>query len=120
MLISEATFGRTPCYIHVRRIARPGGQRSEHVAELCVIESEGCALRFVADQAGNPVVFAHATADDAVALARRYLEKRFGLPWASTPGIGPPAVRTINEPPLRDRRSGRSRAHPRVYFQHTL
>ena len=96
------------------------GRLRTAVAELCVIESEGRALRFVADRAGHPVVFAHATADDALARARRYLEKRFGLPWASTPGIGPPAVRTINEPPLRDRRSGRSRAHPRVYFQHTL
>ena len=105
MLIREVTFGRTSCLIHVRRIARRGGQPSEHVAELCVIENDGCALRFVADRAGHPVAFAHADADGALAQASHYLEKRFGAPlWARGPGMGPRA-RTINDPPLTDDRS---------------
>ena len=105
MLIREYTFGRTPCLIHVRRIARPGEQRSEHVAELCVIENDGRALRFVGNREGNPVTFVHADADGALARAVIHLEKRFGLPpLGQAPPTGPPAGRPINEPPLKDER----------------
>ena len=104
MLIREATFGRTPCLVHVRRIARPGGQPPEHVAELCVIEHDGRALRFVGDRAGHPVAFAHAYADGALAKATAYLERRFGVrgPNART---GPMAARRMHDPPLTDERS---------------
>lgn len=106
MLVREVTVGRTPCLVHVRRIARPSGQRSEHVAELCVIESDGRVLRFVGDQEGNPVTFADADADGALALATTYLEQRFGrLRWAPAPRTEPRAAPTIHEPPLRDERS---------------
>ncbi len=98
MLIREATFGRTPCYIHVRSIKRPVASRSEHVAALCVIENEGRALRFVRDRTGTPVTFVHANAHGALERATHYLEKRFGAP----------RVRPSNDPPLRDERSGSS------------
>ena len=105
MLIREVTFGDTPCLVHVRRIARPGGQLSEHVAELCVIEREGRALRFVGDRGGNPITFAHADADGALKRATIYLEKRFGrLRWAPAPRTEPRAPTIISEPPLRDDR----------------
>ena len=102
MLICEATFGRTRCLIHIRRIARPGGQRSEHEAELCVIETNGRALRFVGDREGNPVTVVGAHALGALARATLYLEARFG-PLRSAPAP-PTEPRVVHEPPLKDER----------------
>lgn len=113
MLVREVAVGRTPCLVHVRRIARPGGQLAEYVAELCVIESDARVLRFVGDQEGNPVTFAHADADGALARATMYLEQRFGrLRWAPAARTEPRAVPTINDPPLRDERSSDQRRSP--------
>ena len=106
MLELVYTFGETTCYVEVSAQPVPWGEDT-YTSHAYVIEEDGIALRCVGDRHGHPIEFMGNDADVALVRATIYLERRFG-PLGDSPVLpeGGWSARPINEPPLRDERSG--------------
>lgn len=98
----EFTFGSTPCFVEIH--TGPHRDRpAAFAAHVFVLEDDGRALRRIGDRQGKPVVFDGDSAEEVLALAALYLERRFGrLLHAPVPDgpVGDP--RPIRGPVLRE------------------